>query len=174
MTGILRWISAALPRTMRRPWPGFTSTRGGWPTAGWCPIPGLDGLDYGRRAARFSVTNCKKALPRRTSSSRQSAFLGFLTLDGCRDSDVDAQATGEIWGIYLAPQAWRRGHRHPPLPARGADPGIAGAMGEIQAVGVGRQHRRTALLTRPWASGRTARQRCSTWALPWKPCATAR
>lgn len=34
---------------------------------------------------------------------------GFLTLGNCRDSDADPARTGEIWGIYLAPQYWRRG-----------------------------------------------------------------
>jgi ribosomal protein S18 acetylase RimI-like enzyme len=37
------------------------------------------------------------------------ALLGFLTLGGCRDADVDRETTGEIWGIYLAPQHWRKG-----------------------------------------------------------------
>lgn len=36
-------------------------------------------------------------------------ILGFLTLGDCRDSDVDHSTTGEIWGIYLLPQHWRKG-----------------------------------------------------------------
>ena len=36
-------------------------------------------------------------------------IVGFLTLGGCRDSDLDPAAVGEIWGIYISPQFWRRG-----------------------------------------------------------------
>jgi len=36
-------------------------------------------------------------------------IVGFLTIGGCRDSDMDSRTTGEIWGIYLSPQYWRRG-----------------------------------------------------------------
>jgi ribosomal protein S18 acetylase RimI-like enzyme len=57
---------------------------------------------------------------------QEGQILGFLTLGGCRDSDVDPQITGEIWGIYLAPQYWRRGagtllcrHAEQVLAARG-------------------------------------------------------
>jgi ribosomal protein S18 acetylase RimI-like enzyme len=33
----------------------------------------------------------------------------MLTIGGCRDEDVHQTVTGEIWGIYLAPQHWRQG-----------------------------------------------------------------
>ncbi len=35
--------------------------------------------------------------------------VGILTLGGARDTDVDAARTGEIWGLYLLPEHWRRG-----------------------------------------------------------------
>jgi ribosomal protein S18 acetylase RimI-like enzyme len=35
--------------------------------------------------------------------------VGFLTLGAARDPDLDAERTGEIWGIYVSPDAWRRG-----------------------------------------------------------------
>jgi ribosomal protein S18 acetylase RimI-like enzyme len=35
--------------------------------------------------------------------------IGILTIGACRDDDLDVKATGEIWGIYLAPAYWRRG-----------------------------------------------------------------
>jgi ribosomal protein S18 acetylase RimI-like enzyme len=35
--------------------------------------------------------------------------LGFLTLGDCRDPNADRQTTGEIWGIYLSPDHWRKG-----------------------------------------------------------------
>jgi len=36
-------------------------------------------------------------------------IVGFLTVGDCRDEDLDCTVTGEIWGIYLAPERWRRG-----------------------------------------------------------------
>jgi len=35
--------------------------------------------------------------------------VAFLTIGAGRDGDVDATRTGEIWGIYVAPDYWRRG-----------------------------------------------------------------
>ena len=35
--------------------------------------------------------------------------VGFLTLGGCRDTDLDNSQTGEIWGIYILPEHWRQG-----------------------------------------------------------------
>jgi ribosomal protein S18 acetylase RimI-like enzyme len=35
--------------------------------------------------------------------------VGFLTLGAARDPDLDAERTGEIWGIYVSPGYWRRG-----------------------------------------------------------------
>ncbi len=36
-------------------------------------------------------------------------YVGLLTLGAARDSDVDIKTTGEIWGIYIAPEHWRHG-----------------------------------------------------------------
>ena len=36
-------------------------------------------------------------------------LVGFLTLGAARDQDLDASCTGEIWGIYISPEYWRRG-----------------------------------------------------------------
>jgi ribosomal protein S18 acetylase RimI-like enzyme len=33
----------------------------------------------------------------------------LLTLGAARDPDLDASRTGEIWGIYISPDHWRRG-----------------------------------------------------------------
>jgi ribosomal protein S18 acetylase RimI-like enzyme len=38
-----------------------------------------------------------------------SRIVGFLTIGGCRDTDVEHSGTGEIWGIYVSPTHWRRG-----------------------------------------------------------------
>jgi ribosomal protein S18 acetylase RimI-like enzyme len=35
--------------------------------------------------------------------------VGVVTLGGARDADVDAPRTGEIWGLYLSPEHWRKG-----------------------------------------------------------------
>jgi ribosomal protein S18 acetylase RimI-like enzyme len=36
-------------------------------------------------------------------------IIGFLTLGGARDTDEEPGNTGEIWGIYVSPELWRRG-----------------------------------------------------------------
>jgi ribosomal protein S18 acetylase RimI-like enzyme len=75
---------------------------------GLVPDAFLEGLDYGRRAQRFRdalVANTEE-----TYLAEQSGeVLGILTVGACRDADVDHETTGEIWGIYLAPQHWRKG-----------------------------------------------------------------
>ena len=35
--------------------------------------------------------------------------VGFLTLGAARDPDLDVSRTGEIWGIYISPDYWRKG-----------------------------------------------------------------
>jgi ribosomal protein S18 acetylase RimI-like enzyme len=35
--------------------------------------------------------------------------VGFLTLGAARDPDLDTSRTGEIWGIYILPNYWRKG-----------------------------------------------------------------
>ncbi len=35
--------------------------------------------------------------------------VGLLTIGAARDADVDVHRTGEIWGIYLSPNYWRKG-----------------------------------------------------------------
>ena len=81
-----------------------------WRTAyrGLVPDSHLDSLDYDRRAQRFRESLSGHA--EETYLAEQDGdVLGFLTLGGCRDEDVHQEATGEIWGIYLAPQHWRKG-----------------------------------------------------------------
>jgi ribosomal protein S18 acetylase RimI-like enzyme len=75
---------------------------------GLVPASILDGLDYDRRAVRF-----RESLAARTEETYlaegDGEIFGFLTVGPCRDEDVDGEVTGEIWGIYLAPQHWRKG-----------------------------------------------------------------
>ena len=75
---------------------------------GLVPDSRLDGLDYDRRAVRFRE-QVEEAPDQTYVIEQEGQLLGFLTLGACRDPDVDPQITGEIWGIYLAPQYWRRG-----------------------------------------------------------------
>ncbi len=42
-------------------------------------------------------------------AEERGGILGFFTVGACRDSDADADLTGEIWGIYIAPLHWRKG-----------------------------------------------------------------
>ena len=46
-----------------------------------------------------------------TASKREASSRKFLLNDSgaCRDADADDNLTGEIWGIYIAPQHWRKG-----------------------------------------------------------------
>ncbi|MBN2209855.1 MAG: GNAT family N-acetyltransferase [Sedimentisphaerales bacterium] len=36
--------------------------------------------------------------------------VGFVTMGGCRDEDVEQAAVGEIWAIYLLERHWRKGY----------------------------------------------------------------
>jgi ribosomal protein S18 acetylase RimI-like enzyme len=40
---------------------------------------------------------------------RSEEIVALLTIGAVRDPDLDARRTGEIWGIYISPDHWRRG-----------------------------------------------------------------
>ncbi|MFA6133398.1 MAG: GNAT family N-acetyltransferase [Phycisphaerae bacterium] len=72
------------------------------------PASFLDGLSVEKFASRH-----RKAI---ASGTEQTAvveldgrIVGWCTLGECRDEDKAKPATGEIWGIYLAPEFWRKG-----------------------------------------------------------------
>jgi ribosomal protein S18 acetylase RimI-like enzyme len=75
---------------------------------GLVPDAFLDALEVDRRAERF-----REALSAGTEETylaeQDGDLVGMLTIGACRDEDVDQKITGEIWGIYLAPQYWRQG-----------------------------------------------------------------
>jgi ribosomal protein S18 acetylase RimI-like enzyme len=75
---------------------------------GLVPDSRLDAMNYDSRAAFF-----RERLAARAAEwdvvEQDGQVLGFVIFDGCRDADVDALGTGEIWGIYLEPQVWRQG-----------------------------------------------------------------
>jgi ribosomal protein S18 acetylase RimI-like enzyme len=76
--------------------------------AGLVPADHLRKLDYEKRSARF-----REGLIGKTEETYvfdgPAGIHGFVSLGACRDDDVDCTQVGEIWGIYLAPQHWRKG-----------------------------------------------------------------
>jgi ribosomal protein S18 acetylase RimI-like enzyme len=81
-----------------------------WQTAyrGLVPDAFLDGLVVDRRAQRIRESLSAQA-EETYLAEQEGNLLGMLTIGACRDEDVDPAITGEIWGIYLAPQHWRQG-----------------------------------------------------------------
>jgi ribosomal protein S18 acetylase RimI-like enzyme len=75
---------------------------------GLVPDSHLDNLDYERRSVRFRESLAASS-EETYVAEENGKVVGFLTLGACRDEDVDREVTGEIWGIYLAPQHWRKG-----------------------------------------------------------------
>ena len=75
---------------------------------GLVPDSHLDNLDYDRRAERFRESLAGQ-LEETHLVEQDGDMLGFLTLGACRDEDLDQETSGEIWGIYLAPEHWRKG-----------------------------------------------------------------
>jgi ribosomal protein S18 acetylase RimI-like enzyme len=74
---------------------------------GLVPDSNLDSLSYRRRERSFRESLSGHG--EETYLAEQNGeILGFLTLGCCRDEDADPNATGEIWGIYLAPHHWRK------------------------------------------------------------------
>lgn len=75
---------------------------------GLVPDSYLAGLDRAKRGEHF-----RKALTEHSEETylaeQDAEVLGLLTVGRCRDTDVDQHGTGEIWGIYLAPEHWRKG-----------------------------------------------------------------
>jgi len=81
-----------------------------WRAAYRGPVPDehLARLDYDRRAEFFR--EALAAHDEETYLAEQDReALAFLTIGACPGDDVDRATTGEIWGIYLAPEHWRKG-----------------------------------------------------------------
>ena len=75
---------------------------------GIVPDAHLHGFTVERRTERFRQSLADNS-EETYVAELDGQILGFLTLGDCRDSDVDHSTTGEIWGIYLSPQHWRKG-----------------------------------------------------------------
>lgn len=75
---------------------------------GLVPEPFLAALDHDRRTARFREFLASGA-GNTYIIAHDNEPVGHLTIGPCRDDDLDERTVGEIWGIYLAPEHWRRG-----------------------------------------------------------------
>jgi len=75
---------------------------------GIVPDAHLQGFTVERRTERFRQSLASDS-EETYLAERDNRIVGFLTIGGCRDEDVDRATTGEIWGIYLAPSYWRKG-----------------------------------------------------------------
>ncbi len=75
---------------------------------GFVPVRHLQDLNQEQRAEGFrnAISNHREET---YCAEESDGLLGFLTLGPCRDTDLDPATTGEVWGIYLAPEYWRKG-----------------------------------------------------------------
>lgn len=66
---------------------------------------------------RFTYQRREEAFRQALTANLEETYLvedndhaiGILTIGASRDADLDVNCTGEIWGIYIAPDYWRRG-----------------------------------------------------------------
>ena len=68
--------------------------------------------------ARFTYEKREAAFRQAIAAGTEETYLvddddgrtvGILTIGASRDTDLDPTVTGELWGIYLRPDVWRRG-----------------------------------------------------------------
>jgi ribosomal protein S18 acetylase RimI-like enzyme len=66
---------------------------------------------------RFTVERREEAFRAAIDAGLEETYLaeddgqaiGILTIGASRDADLDITRVGEIWGIYITPDYWRRG-----------------------------------------------------------------
>jgi len=75
---------------------------------GLVPESYLNALDYNKRAQSFRESLEKKQIETYVVEDADN-IIGFLILGACRDEDVNKKITGEIWGIYISQEFWRKG-----------------------------------------------------------------
>jgi ribosomal protein S18 acetylase RimI-like enzyme len=75
---------------------------------GIVPDTFLQGFTYARREKAFREALIANSEETYLAEDSQGA-VGILTIGPCRDTDLDMELTGELWGIYLSPDYWRRG-----------------------------------------------------------------
>jgi ribosomal protein S18 acetylase RimI-like enzyme len=75
---------------------------------GIVPASHLEGFTYPRREDAF-----RQALTANTEETylvtEDNQAIAILTIGPSRDDDLDTTTTGELWGIYITPDYWRKG-----------------------------------------------------------------
>jgi GNAT superfamily N-acetyltransferase len=79
--------------------------------AGMLPDPILDGLDPRVKAAQWSRVFRPAARTRLFVAERDEAIIGFAAYGPHREPDLGDE-TGELYAIYVAPEAWGSGAGH--------------------------------------------------------------
>lgn len=98
--------------------------------AGILPEPVLDGLDARLKAAQWSRVFRPTARTRLFVAERDGSVLGFAAYGPHREPDLGDEA-GELYAIYVAPEAWGTGAGHALM-----DAVVAGLRREGRATGV--------------------------------------
>jgi len=75
---------------------------------GLVPDTALDSLSYESSAGRFRDAIATQQ-EETYCADESGVILGFVTLGACRDADLNSVISGEIWGLYLSPEHWRKG-----------------------------------------------------------------
>ena len=68
----------------------------------------LNQLDEVKRAESFEKS-FELRLGETYVLEENNIIVGFTTFDNCRDDDKGI-TTGEIWGVYISPDHWRKGY----------------------------------------------------------------
>ena len=75
---------------------------------GLVPDPFLQGFTYQSRTEQFRQSLATGSEETHLVEENGNV-MGFLVLGACRDSDLNVDCVGEIWGIYISPDRWREG-----------------------------------------------------------------
>ena len=75
--------------------------------AGLLPADFLDGLDPARRALHYIFGTDRDDVVETVVAEEEDRILGFATVGPTRD--LDAPGAGEVFGLYVDPDCWRRG-----------------------------------------------------------------
>lgn len=67
----------------------------------------LDNMTAEKSEKKFQSTSTED-LNKNVIAIVEGKAIGFMCLDKCRAEDLD-DSYGEIWGVYLLPDFWRRG-----------------------------------------------------------------
>lgn len=98
--------------------------------AGMLPDPILEALDARVKAAQWSRTFRPGGRTRLLVAERAGTIVGFAAYGPHREPDLGAEA-GELYAIYVTPEAWRTGAGHALM-----DAVVAGLRAEGRAVGI--------------------------------------